>query len=986
MLGFIFIIGPAYSLDGLGTIDNGYRGDITEPFTFAGTVYVVGKINVNSTLNIDPGTTIIISFGKEFVVNTLGSISARGTESSPIIFKARELTWGCIRFMTSTIGSEFTYCTFENGRSSSGYNDGGAIRILQSPDISFTSCSFKSNIAVDYVIEESPGDDDAGGGAIYASSTTGLTIEDCSFIANSAEDGGAIVLFDVDCEITGCTFEKNRATKSDGRAGAIFVHAGFAYNILIDRCKVYSNSTPDRTGGIHFDTGSGGTVQNCLIYSNTSTIGGGVSMGNNGAITDGTVNILNCVIAENIPCDVTFRTSVGFSVRNSIMWGSDASVSYIPGHGGGAPLASNLINCAVQGATDRSGNQIDIEQTFINSFKLNASNNEPDGPNFVNPLTDYSILAVSPCKDKGISTDVPTTDILGYARTVPFDIGAYEVQRKLLSWTGAVNSEWMRNDNWSPASIPESSDDVRISDVVNSPIISSGKIGQSYNLIIESPAELTIETGGSLNAAGSVIINSSSTNNSGSVINQGTVIGTVVYNRLIPIDETTQLWHYISSPVVTNSFVSAKEFYPWNEVAGDWGSPVSSLLSGVGYTVIGGGSVSFIGTLQSLDFTVDATSPYEDVLSGTDYSGRDYVDDEDDGHSDATRSYSNYGGGGFNLLGNPFTSSLRISDTDGNINNDFLGANQSKFDPNYVAVYIYNGNLYRYIGNSTGWNPPSIDPEEMTGTSHIQVGQAFFVLAMNDYAEFSFNREMQVHNTTVPLLKSSGSDKRWPGILLKVKNGEKESSTLVVYDPGMTVNLDPGYDIGFISGGADIEIYSHLPTTGNVNYTRQALPLSGADSVIIPIGIDTRTGGEVIFSADAITFKSYRYLLEDRQAGRFIDISKREYKTTVAPETYGTGRFYLHTAYADRRNTQCGLPVNESAEVLIWTYGHDVIIKGPVNPGALCEIFNLQGQKVLSVNLTDGELNTVTASNIRGTNIVRVSDGAEVHTAKIIIR
>jgi hypothetical protein len=927
-----------------------YSGNLTTNTTWGpGTVTVIGNINANGyTLTISPGTTVRLNDNVKISIQGSSSrIVADGEENARITFEASSNRWNHIDIYGSA-GNIFDYCTFRDGLD-----------------------SIK----------------DVGRGGALLINTAGAIVTNCIFTNNIGYDGGAISIVQSDPLIENCIFYKNYAVH---RGGAMHIREDEVISTpdvipTISRCKVYMNSAAE-TGGIHVANNTNALIQNSLIYSNTSSIDGGITTNTFANSTLGYVNIVNCVVANNTPYDVFFRGPARSKALNCIIWGSEQSVGYRSDSNDQMfqALASNLENCAVQGAY-RFG-PIDIS-FYINCIDLSSSNSASDGPNFVNPLTDYSILAVSPCKDHGISegVNVPTTDILGNTRTLPYDIGAYEVQRQFKSWTGALNNNWMNPDNWSPASIPGSSDDVRIPDVGNSPIISSGT-GQSYNLIIESPAELTIETGGELDAAGSVIINSSAINNSGSVINQGPVTGTVVYNRTIPNDGTPQLWHYISSPVVTDSIVSDKEFYPWNEVGGAWGSPVSGLSGGIGYTVIGGGSVSFIGTLQPADFSVDATSPYNDTLTGTDYSERTYVQGDDiDAHSHITRSYTNYGGGGFNLLGNPFTSALRISDSDGNSSNDFLSANQGQFDPNYVAAYIYDGDSYGYIGQSTGWTINN--PSQLTGTDHVQVGQAFFVLAMNDYAEFSFKRDMQVHNTTVPLLKSTGSDRRWPGIQLKVRSTEKESSTLIVYDPDMSAGLDPGYDIGFISGGAAIEIYSHLPVTGNVNYTRQALPLAGADSVIIPIGIDTRTGGEITFSADAVTFKSYRYLLEDRQTGIFIDISKREYKTTVAPETYGTGRFYLHTAYADRRIARPSLPDNESGEVRIWTYGHDVIIKGPLSAGSLCEVFSLQGQKVLSVSLENEELNTIsTTSHLKGTYIVRVTDREKVYTAKVFIR
>lgn len=919
-----------------------YSGNLSANTTWGpGQVTVVGNINANGfTLTIEPGTTVRLNDNvKISIQGTSSKIIADGEENARIIFEASSNRWNHIDIYNST-GNLFDYCLFRDGLDSAKAGGRGGALLINSAGAIVTNCTFTDNIGY---------------------------------------DGGAISIVQSEPLIEDCIFHNNTAVH---RGGAIHIREDELIDTppvipTINRCKIYSNNAAE-TGGIHVANNTNALIQNSLIYSNSSSIDGGITTNTfNNVPFLGYVNIVNCVIANNTPHDIFFRGPVRSKALNCIIWGSNQSVGYRVED---TALPVNLDHCAVQGVYQNG----EIPVSFYPScFKLSSLNSAADGPNFVNPLTDYSILAVSPCKDYGISAGAPSTDILGYTRTEPYDIGAYEVQRQFISWTGAESSDWMNIGNWSSAAIPGSGDDVRITNIGNSPAISSGT-GLSYNLIIEPPAKLTIATGGSLNVAGSLIINSSSSINSGSLINQGSVTGSAVYNRTIPDDGATQLWHYISSPVIPNSIVSDKEFYPWNEVIGDWGTPTTTLSSGIGYTVIGGGSVSFIGSLQSSNLLINATSPYNDVITGTDYSGRTYV--QGGGHSGITRSYSNYGGGGFNLLGNPFSSALRITDSDGISSNDFISSNPGKFDPNYVAVYIYNGNSYGYIGNSTGWTTDN--PSQLSGTDHVQVGQAFFVLAMNDYSTFTFNKDMQVHNTAVPLLKSSGSDRRWPGINLKVRKADAESSTLIVYDQEMSVGLDPGYDVGFMSGGAEIEIYSALAAnTRSVNYARQALPLSGIDSVIVPIGIDTRTGGEITFSAEALTFKSYRYLLEDRQKGVFIDISRRDYKTTVAPETFGTGRFYLHTAYADRRNIQPGSADNESSEVRIWAYGNYVIIKGPLSAGARCEIFTLHGQIVLSAILREEELNTIsTTTHLKGTYLVRVTDGIKVYTAKVFIR
>lgn len=962
MLGLLSFFMKGYSLVGDGTLNNGYSGDVTANSTFGpGTVYVAGEISIKTyTLTIAPGTTLIISDGVDFRVYDGGSISALGTQSSPILFRARNLTWGHVRFMTNSVGSEFQYCTFENGRSSTSYPAGGAILIFQSPNVRFSNCSFMNNTAVYY------GTGSANGGAIYASSTTGLTINDCNFINNSAQEGGAILLYDVDCDITGCTFEGNSATKLDGRAGAVFVHAGIDYAILIDRCKIYSNTSPDRTGGIHFDTGSGGTVQNSLIYSNSSTVGGGVSMGNNGYPTDGTVNIINCVIAQNIPCDVTFRTSVGFSIRNSIMWGSDASVSFIPGHGGGPPIASNLINCAVQGATDRTGAQIDIENTFVNSFALSSVNTEADGPNFTDPLThDYSITFISPCRDKGSSGGTPPApdiDYLAKFRIGDYDIGAYEVQYS--RWMGTADDQWPNLANWEQSIDPSAGtgDIVIPSSCPNYP---TGVVDQDF--IIDSPNHMIIEPGAEvtlndLAIRGNLLIQSSGYNNSGSLILTGASsgIGQVVYERALTEDVGDPLWHYIASPINTDNVNSLKSFYPWDEVAGDWGGITEDIESGRGYTVTASGSISFIGSLNASEIITKATSPYSYPFDGSDYFGRDL------------KAGREYGGGGWNLLGNPYTSALNVSGfIEANFNSDW---HLSNFDPNYVALYLYNGSTYQYVTkDDTGWqtnwpNGTYLDAE------CLQAGQGFFVLAMNDGVSFRFSPSMQQHMPDAALLKSAKPAERWPGLALIAKTDNTESRTILMFNNEMSVGLDPSYDIGHMGSGAEVEIYTKLISDNGVNFVRQALPEDGAVNMVIPVGLDLPAGGTAILSADIEPFRNYKFFLEDRVNGTYTDLGTSIYTVNLPVKTNGNGRFYIHIV-TGRSIRPSGNPNGQQGHRIWASLNGQVNISGPTGENAICEVYDAAGHKIFEKKLSEGEFNSFNVpGELRGMYILKLND------------
>ncbi len=49
----------------------------------------------------------------------------------------------------------------------------------------------------------------------------------------------------------------------------------------------------------------------------------------------------------------------------------------------------------------------------------------------------------------------------------------------------------------------------------------------------------------------------------------------------------------------------------------------------------------------------------------------------------------------------------------------------------------------------------------------------------------------------------------------------------------------------------------------------------------------------------------------------------------------------------------------EDPSVRVWISDDKVIIKGSVSEKAICEIYDLRGQKVLMTHLADGELNIV---------------------------
>jgi len=547
-------------------------------------------------------------------------------------------------------------------------------------------------------------------------------------------------------------------------------------------------------------------------------------------------------------------------------------------------------------------------------------------------------------------------------------------------WTGAVSSTWTDAGNWT-AGVPAAWSRINIQGSAHVPVFAG-------TMNIDPAASLAIEPDGALTVSGDLVNNgvltiSSTLATSGSLIVTGTGTGILTYSRqLQPGPDATRNWHLGAIPVMNNTETNAGKISAineWAEIPGSWNLiDIMASLPGRGYnfrqTETSDGAIAFRGSLVDEDIVVEASSPYADAVGpGDNYFTRSYV---------AGRSLDNFGGGGWNLLGNPYTSAIEAQ--------GFIDANynhipaQSQFDPNYVALYLFDGTTrrYYYLAGSTGW-PNGTELNE----THVQAGQGFFVLAMNDYSEFRFTRAMQEHSTGTPMLKSAAADARWPGLQLKVKSSTGEGFTTVVYGDDMTHGLDPGYDIGLFSSGEAVEVYTTLVQKDNgVNFARQALPVSGADTIIVPVGIDSEKGGEVTFSAITVPLGNMKFWLEDRLTGTFTDLCASSYTVTLPAKTYGTGRFFLKSAGSI---TGIDTPDEDPNQqfIRIWTSQDKVIIKGVVSESARAEVYDLKGNKILETLLTDEALNSVTLpSGSHGVYLIMVADGVKVYTQKVVLR
>jgi len=615
----------------------------------------------------------------------------------------------------------------------------------------------------------------------------------------------------------------------------------------------------------------------------------------------------------------------------------------------------------------------------------------------------YQTGSVALYGEVGVTAQFDDIRVRKYASAEPVT-SLRSIEESPGQWTGTENSDWNNSLNWTDG-IPGPCSLIRITGTpLNQPIITSTEHQQVFSLMIAAGASLTLDEGSALTVGGNVVTNGDLNINSapysepnglistGSLIVKGSSTGNVSFNRYLRPDDQTGDKHLFSSPVGGQNIPEFRKTYTdeidylrtWDEFGGVWSEVVAdNFISGKGYNVYqktnSDGLFSFTGSVVN-SASIQATSPFEDpyLSRGTDpYGNTDPTTISwTDGRGYISGSWANWGGGGWNLLGNPFTSAMDAS--------IFITTNSGSLDPYYQAIYVYDGvnAAYQYYAVPISGFDPFVTPGGSRG-SIIQAGQGFMVMANYDDAPISFTPEMRTHSTGTVLLKSAAEEDPWPGLQLKVKQGDKESLTTIVYNNEMSTGLDPGYDLGQLASGRPVEIYTILAAKDEgVNLARQALPVAGADTIVVSVGIDSETGGEVTFSAYTVPLGTNKFWLEDRLTGIFTDLARNAYTVTLPAKTYGTGRFYLKSASTA---TSIETPDPEPG-LRIWTSNGKVIIKGEVSEQARCEVYYVNGGKILDMRLTGGELNTIDLpGGSKGMLIVRVVDGAKATTRKVAL-
>ncbi|MEI6143483.1 MAG: choice-of-anchor Q domain-containing protein [Mariniphaga sp.] len=542
------------------------------------------------------------------------------------------------------------------------------------------------------------------------------------------------------------------------------------------------------------------------------------------------------------------------------------------------------------------------------------------------------------------------------------------------TWNGnAHDNNWFTPGNWDSNAIPDENAHAIVTANTYKPTINNVTPAQCRDLTIQTGAKVTIGTGGALTVNGNLTNNAGETGlviesgqseigtGTGSLKILGTSSGIATVQRYMDPDNK---WHLVSAPVIQN----VKSFLDNNLDIPILSEPLSPVTFGMrDYNAIENQWNNFFNENISSDFGIGkgyllrSMTPITKVIS--------FIGMLNSGTINVLLTKTGAATQGWNLIGNPFTSAICINSSSGTDN--FIGINASAFETNFVGIYIWNDAAYKY--DIINYASPAV---------YAQSGQGFFVKAKTDGLGIVFNPSMQVHQNAVAL-KSGTLD--GPQIKLVVTNNNKTASTLIKFIEGTTKGSDIGYDAGLFKSEQGLNLYTKLVEDNGIEFQLQCLPPNGYDKMVIPVGIDSKSGGEIVLSIETVQLDpNCKVILEDKLTNTFTDLSNGNYKTSVLANTVGTGRFYLHTGDITSGLKDLVLP----GKLTVYTKENtEIRVIGEVGDKAIATLFNGLGKVLLTKKMDAGNLNIIGLPNLNtGLYMLNIDDKGTTQTIKIIIR
>ena len=313
--------------------------------------------------------------------------------------------------------------------------------------------------------------------------------------------------------------------------------------------------------------------------------------------------------------------------------------------------------------------------------------------------------------------------------------------------------------------------------------------------------------------------------------------------------------------------------------------------------------------------------------------------------------------GGFNLIGNPYPSSLSWT--------SFRAANASRLANNLTIWNASTSNYAQYNG--------SVWTNNGTGVTNdnIGVGQGFFVQAISSGTISFLNNQ---RTTTAPYAFLEAPETQPALFRLQAQVGNQKDDLVLYAQSAASNGLDEQDAVKFGGQiGNSIRIYT---LSENRALAIQALE-NWEEGMVVPVGVETGVAGLVTF--EGIELPGKTVFLEDALTGKWTNLTLSSYSVDLAAGNTGS-RFFLHL-------TPKSAKVMGSEEMGIRLQGKELLISRKEATSGTIQWFNMMGNLVKEefVQLAPGQNILPAFEGASGAYLVKLSTLLGVETQKVYL-
>lgn len=547
------------------------------------------------------------------------------------------------------------------------------------------------------------------------------------------------------------------------------------------------------------------------------------------------------------------------------------------------------------------------------------------------------------------------------------------------TWLGSVSTDWNEGLNWSDGNVPTSETDAFISSYpVNQPVISGTVTAECGTLTIGSGASLTIDNSGkatisSIENNGTMSLNSDAEGIASLILDSYSGSGQTRIQLYLTGggDETNYPWHYISSPVTELSTDAV--------MTGGDGPDASDLAAYHEEIVVEDKDLAWMG-YDGWDYQneVYTENGFDELETGLGYNYYSYYDATRDIEGipnttgvDKSLSYSGTTDGlymfGWNLLGNPFTSSISWD-----VINDGLPEGGEIDDAIY---FTRNNTVVSYVDGIASTEGVSGDIPPMQG---------FFVKANAVGQSIDLFASARVHSTQS---RYKGEGETVPLVRLKLENKALLSDETVIRLNEKAENTFDSKLDAYKTGTAKSKI-SLWTVTGKVPYSINSIPFPEAETEV-SIGMNLPGSDSYKLTATRLQgMDNYNVYLTDKTTGAAVNLKNTSSMSFRASNGTFKDRFVIRITASALRG-----PVVTESEFNIYASGDMVNIQtlsdeweGKKGSIRLIDISGIEISRLDNNEFCKDSFIQIPAAKYKGLYFVRIESGLMKYVGKVMIK